>query len=119
VLEAESDVRARRAEADDLKAGIYYDIRNAFLDLQATQEQFDVASRARTLAAQQLEQARDRFAAGVTNSVEVVQAQQAVAASSERYITALYGFNVAKALLARGIGVAEQAARQYLGGPRQ
>jgi outer membrane protein TolC len=70
------------------------------------------------LSAQQLTQARDRFAAGVTNNLEIVQAQQAVAESSERYIAALYGFNVAKALLARGLGVAEQAARQYLGGVR-
>lgn len=119
VIEADADLRARRAEADDLKAGIYYDVRTAFLDLQATQEQFDVTSRARTLAAQQLTQARDRFAAGVASSIEVVQAQQAVAESTEQYIAALYGFNVAKALLARGLGVAEQAARQYFGGIRQ
>lgn len=118
VLEADAELRARRAEAEDLKTGVYYDIRTAFLDLEATSEQFEVASRARTLAAQALTQARDRFAAGVANNVEVVQAQEAVAQSSEQYIAALYGYNVAKALLARGLGVAEQAARQYLGGVR-
>lgn len=118
VIQADADLRSRRAEADDLKAGIYYDVKSAFLDLQATQEQYDVAGRARTLANEQLTQARDRFAAGVSSSIEVVQAQQAVAESTEQYIAALYGFNVAKALLARGLGVAEQAARQYLGGIR-
>ena len=45
-----------------------------------------------------------------------MQAQQAVALSSEQYINALYSYNVAKALLARGLGIAEEAARQYLGG---
>ncbi len=116
IVQADADVRARRAEADDLKASVYYDVRSAFLDLQATSEQYEVASRARSLASQQLEQARDRFAAGVAANLEIVQAQEAVAESSEQYISALYGYNVAKALLARGLGIAEQAARQYLGG---
>jgi outer membrane protein TolC len=115
-LEAEATLRQRRAEAEDLRAEVYYDVRSAFLDLQATSEQLQVATRARDLAQQQLTQARDRFAAGVTNNIEIVQAQQAVAESSEQYISALYGYNVAKALLARGLGIAEQAARQYLGG---
>lgn len=118
VVQADAELRARRAEADDLKTNVYYDVRNAFLDLQATSEQLEVATRARTLAAQQLTQARDRFAAGVAANLEIVQAQQAVAESSEQYISALYGYNVAKALLARGLGVAETAARQYLGGVR-
>ena len=118
LAEADADLRNRRAEAEDLKAGIYYDVRSAFLDLQASSEQLQVATRARDLAGQQLVQARDRFTAGVTNNVEVVQAQEAVALSSEQYIAALYTYNVAKALLARGLGVAEDAARQLLGGGR-
>lgn len=118
LAEADAELRNRRAEAEDLKASIYYDVRSAFLDLQATSEQLQVAARARDLANQQLTQARDRFAAGVSSNIEVVQAQQAVAESSEQYISALYSFNVAKALLARGLGIAEAAARQYLGGGR-
>jgi outer membrane protein TolC len=118
LAEADADLRNRRAEAEDLKASIYYDVRTAFLDLQASREQLQVATRARDLAGQQLVQARDRFTAGVTNNVEVVQAQEAVALSSEQYIAALYSYNVAKALLARGLGVAEDAARQLLGGGR-
>ena len=47
-----------------------------------------------------------------------MQAQEAVAESSEQYIAALYGYNVAKALLARGLGIAEDATRQFLGGAR-
>ena len=40
----------------------------------------------------------------------MVQAQEAVALASEQYIAALYGYNIAKALLARGLGVAEERA---------
>ena len=116
LAETDADLRTRRAEAEDLKASIYYDVRGAFLDLQASSEQLQVATRARDLAAQQLVQARDRFTAGVTNNVEVVQAQEAVALSSEQNIAALYRYNVAKALLARGLGIAEDATRQLLGG---
>jgi len=118
LAEADADLRLRRAEAEDLKASIYYDVKNAFLDLQATAEQLQVATRGRDLASQQLVQARDRFTAGVTNNVEVVQAQEAVALASEQYIQALYGYNVSKALLARGLGIAEEATRQLLGGAR-
>ena len=118
LIQADADVRTRRAEADDLKAGIYYDVRTAFLDLQANGEQLQVATRAKDLAASQLAQARDRFAAGVADNIEVVQAQEAVALASEQYIAGLYSYNVSKAALARALGVAEESARRYLGGSR-
>ncbi len=118
LIEADADLRARKAEADDLKAGIYYDVRSAFLDLQASDEQLKVATRGRELAAQQLAQSRDRFAAGVADNIEVVHAQEAVTVSTEQYIAALYGYNVAKGLLARGLGDAEAGIQQLLGGVR-
>jgi outer membrane protein TolC len=118
LAEADADLKMRQSEAEDLKASIYYDVRSAFLDLQSTAERLQVATRARDLASEELAQARDRFSAGVTNNLEVIQAQESVALSSEQYIEALYGYNVAKALLARGLGIAEQATRQLLGGAR-
>jgi len=118
LLEAEADLRHRRSEAEDLRASIYYDVRTAFLDLQATTEQLQVAGRARDLAAQQLTQARDRFAAGVASNIEVVQAQEAVALASEQYITARYGYDLAKGALVLGTGTTDAALRQILGGGR-
>lgn len=73
------------------------------------------ATRARELAALQLTQSRDRFAAGVVSNIEVVQAQEAVALASEQYINAEYGFNLAKAMLARSLGSAEDAVKRFLG----
>jgi outer membrane protein TolC len=118
LLEADADLRSRRAELDDLRGGIYYDLKTAFMDLQATGEQLQVATRARDVAGTTLTQARDRFAAGVANNIEVIQAQEAVSVANERYITALYLNSVGKAVLARDLGTAEQAVRQYLGGAR-
>ena len=107
LLEADADLRNRRAEADDLKASIYYEVRTAFLDLEATATQLALAGKTRDLANQQLTQARDRFAAGVANNIEIVQAQDAVAAATEQFIAAQYGFDLAKGALVRGTGTSE------------
>jgi outer membrane protein TolC len=115
LIEAEATLRARRAEADDLRAGIYYEVQNAYLDLKAGREQLDVATRTRELAAAQLTQARDRFAAGVANNIEIVQAQEAVALASDQYISALFTSNLATGNLVRALGMAEDAARLYIG----
>jgi outer membrane protein TolC len=116
VLEADADLRRRRAEADDLRAEVDYDVRSALLDLKATSEELQAANEARQLGNQQLEQSRDRFAAGVANNLEVIQAQEAVTLASEQYISSLYGFNVSKALLLQSLGTAEEAVQKYLGG---
>ncbi len=118
LLAADAELRSRRAEADDLRASIYYDLKTAFLDLEASNEQLQVATRAREVATAALAQSRDRLAAGVANNIEVIQAQEAVSVANERYITALYLNGVGKAVLARDLGGAEQAVRQYLGGAR-
>jgi outer membrane protein TolC len=118
VIEAETDLKSRRSEAEDLRAAIYYDVKTAFMDLQAADEQLQVATSARSVAEMTLTQSRDRFAAGIANNVEVVQAQEAVSRANEQYINALYLYNVGKAVLARDLGDAEQAVRRYLGGPR-
>ena len=67
------------------------------------------------LANQTLEQARDRFKAGVADNLEVVQAQESVASANQTYIASLYTFNLAKITLAQAMGVAAQSALKYLG----
>jgi outer membrane protein TolC len=118
LLQADADLRARQAEAADLKASIYYEVQTAFLDLRATAEQLRVATTARDLAAQQLTQARDRFAAGIASNLEVVQAQEAVALADEQFISAQYGYDLARGALVRGVGSSEQVLRQLIGGVR-
>jgi len=117
LLEADADIRNRQSEAEDLKAAIYYEIRAAFLDLDATAKQLALAGKTRDLSAQQLTQARDRFAAGIANNVEVVQAQDAVAVATEQFIAAQYGYDLAKGALVRGVGTSEDVLR-LLGGSR-
>jgi outer membrane protein TolC len=73
-----------------------------------------VAQSSVDLANQTLLQARDRFTAGVTDNLEVVQAQESVAAANENYISSLYAHNLAKIELARAIGYAEEGVKRYL-----
>ncbi len=114
--QADAGLGAERAQLADLRGRIEYEVRTAQLDLAAATERVEVARRGVNLADQQLVQARDRFTAGVTNNLEVVQAQEAVAGATDSYLSALYAHNLAKLSLARALGVAEEAAGQYLGG---
>jgi outer membrane protein TolC len=114
VLQAEATLRQNRQLLENLRGQIEYEVRTALLDLKAASEQVEVAQSSVDLAEQTLVQARDRFSAGVTDNLEVVQAQEAVAAANENYISSLYAHNLAKVSLARSIGYAEEGVRLYL-----
>ena len=113
VVQNEAEFRNRRNEYDNLRGQIDYEVRSALLDLTSSQEQVNVAQSNVQLAQQSLTQSQDRFSAGVTNTVEVVQAQQAVADANENLISAQYQYNLAKVELARSLGLAEEGIRGY------
>jgi outer membrane protein TolC len=115
VEQADAALEQRRAEYQDLRGRIDAEIRTAFLDLNSAATQVNVADSNRKLAADTLQQASDRFAAGVADTVEVVQAQESVAAAEQDYIQSLYAHNLAKANLARSMGQADQNIKQFLG----
>src|SRR5271165_3063661 len=117
VGEAKAILKQRQAQVDDLKGRIEQDVQGALLDLKAAAQQVEVARLGLDLARQALAQSQDRFAAGVTNNVEVIQAQQQLASANQQYIAGLYAHNIGKVLLARAIGNAEQVVKQYLTGP--
>ncbi len=116
ILEADAQLRQARSQLGDLRGQIDYQVRTALLDLDAAAQQVEVARSSVDLAEQTLTQARDRFTAGVTDSLEVVQAQEAVAGAHESYIEGLYAHNLAKVELAYVIGDAEQGVKRYLKG---
>ncbi|MGB8886904.1 MAG: TolC family protein [Candidatus Korobacteraceae bacterium] len=110
-------LQQRQAQVDNLRGSIEQDIEDSFLDIKAAAQQVEVGKTGLEYAQQTLEQSQDRFAAGVTNNVEVIQAQQQLASANDQYIASLYAYNIAKVLLARAIGNAEQAVKQYLSEP--
>jgi outer membrane protein TolC len=115
-LEADALLQRRRAELEDVRGQVDIQVRSAILDVNAAAQQLEAARTTVDLANQELEQARDRFAAGVASNIEVTQAQESVASASDTYLAALYAHNLAKASLARAVGTAETAIVQYLGG---
>lgn len=116
IVEADAALRQRQAEAEELRARIYYEVRTAFLNLQAADESVKVATGSVALAREQLDQAQDRFRAGVASNIEVVQAQEALAGATEVYISSLYAHGIAKGRLAQVLGVAESSFLQFLRG---
>lgn len=116
VLQADAQLKQARSQLGDLRGRIDYEVRSALLDLNAAAEQVEVARSSVELAEQTLTQSRDRFSAGVADNLEVVQAQESVAAAHESYIESLYAHNLSKVELAYAIGDAEQGVRRYLKG---
>jgi len=115
-LVADSVVAGAKQRLEDLRAGIDQEVRDAFLDLQDTSQEVSVEKNAVRLATETLEQSRDRFASGVTDNIEVVQAQESLADANDAYISGLYRYNTAKISLARAIGGAESNYALYLRG---
>jgi outer membrane protein TolC len=116
VAVAESQLRQSRMQLEDLRSRVEFEVRTALLDVKTSDDQVQVARQQIDLAAEQLKEARDRYAAGVSGSLEVVQAQEAVATANDNQIQALYLNNVAKLSLVRALGEAEQRTRSFLGG---
>jgi len=116
IQDASAQYDRRQSEYADLQGRVDYEVRNAFTDLEAADSAVKVAEKNAQLAQRTLEQARDRFVNGVTNNLEVIQAQQDVAAANENYISSLFAHNLAKLTLLRALGSAQKDVGRYLGG---
>lgn len=116
VLQADARLQQSRERLDSLRAQIDADVRTALFNLQSSADQVKVALSNIDLAEQTLTQSRDRFTAGVTDTVEVVQSQEAVASAHEQYISSLYNYNFAKITLVRAMGAAETGFKEYFKG---
>ena len=116
VLQAEARLEQSRERLENLRAQIDSDVRTALLNLQSSADQVNVARSNIDLAEETLVQSRDRFGAGVTDTVEVVQSQEEVASAHEQFISSLYNYNFAKISLARALGIAEEIVKEYFKG---
>ena len=115
-LQASAQLDQNRAKLENLRAQIDDDVQTALLNLQSSSDEVAVTLSNIDLAEQSLTQSRDRFAAGVADTVEVVQAQEAVASAHDSYISSLYSFNYAKISLARALGMAEAGVKEFFKG---
>jgi outer membrane protein TolC len=114
--QAQSQLEQERAKLSDLRGQIGADVRDSILDIQAAEKLVEVAKSNVDLAKEALDEAQQRYKAGVSDNLAVSQAQQSVAQADQQYVASLYRHNVAKLSLARALGVAQSNYKDYVGG---
>ena len=112
---AQSQLDSQKAQLSDLHAQVDADVRDALLDIASAQQEVEVARSSVELANEALNEALQRYKAGVSDNLAVSQAQSSVAQADEQYVESLYRHNVAKLSLARALG-SGQSYKTYLGG---
>jgi len=105
---ADLEIQRLQQQQADLRNQIGLDVKNALINLTSARSQVQVANLGVQLSNQEVDQARDRFRAGVANNIEVIQAQDSLARANDNQIAALYRFNQARADLARSVGQMER-----------
>ena len=118
IEQAEATLHQRQAELADLRGRVDQEVRTALIELETAIGEVRLAESNRGLANETLRQARDRFNAGVTTTVEVVQAQEQVASAESDYFNALFAFDLARLSLSRAMGEAETDLPTLLAGGR-
>ncbi len=108
VVRADLEIQKLQQQQDDLRNQIALDVKTALLNLDSARSQVAVANLGMQLSREEVDQARDRFRAGVANNIEVIQAQDSLARANDNQIAALYRFNQARADYARSIGQMEK-----------
>src|SRR5579859_6925153 len=107
-VRADLDIQKLAEQSADLRNQIALDVKTALLNLDSARSEVQVANLGVQLSKEEVDQARDRFKAGVANNIEVIQAQDSLARANDNQIAALYRFNQARADLARSIGQMEK-----------
>jgi outer membrane protein len=108
VVSADLEIRKLEEQRADLRNQIALDVKTALLNLDSARSEVQVANLGVQLSKEEVDQARDRFKAGVANNIEVIQAQDSLSRANDNQIAALYRFNQARADLARSIGQMEK-----------
>ena len=108
VVSADLEIRKLQEQRADLRNQIALEVKTALLNLDSARNEVQVASLGVQLSKEEVDQARDRFKAGVANNIEVIQAQDSLSRANDNQIAALYRFNQARADLARSVGQMEK-----------
>jgi outer membrane protein len=108
IVSADLEIQKLEQQRADLRNQIALDVKTALLNLQSARSEVQVANLGVQLSKEEVDQARDRFKAGVANNIEVIQAQDSLSRANDNQIAALYRFNQARADFARSIGQMEK-----------
>ncbi len=107
-VESRLQLRQEEVRTADLKRQIELEVRIARDTLQSAEEQLNVASEGLELAEAELAQARRRFSAGVSGSIELTDAQTRLVRAQENELNARFGVQLARIDLAQATGTVEK-----------
>ncbi len=105
--EAQSQQRQMVLQLGDVRNEVEQEVRLAWQQLTTTTQQVNAAQRSLALAEKELTMARDRFAAGIANNLEIINAQNALSNARENEVSALAQYYAARINLAASQGKAE------------
>jgi len=95
--ETKARQRAVQDAIEDLQQRVILQVQTAFLDRRAALQRIERAEKALAASRAQLELAEKRYQAGLTNIVELEDAQRYYTYDDAEYASALYGYSVANA----------------------
>jgi outer membrane protein TolC len=105
--ESASQLRQERIRTADLRDQIELQVRTALDSLKSAEAQVQTANEGLGLSEEELGHARRRYEAGITNSIEVTDAQTRLARARENVNSALYNHNLARIDVASAMGKIE------------
>jgi outer membrane protein TolC len=106
--EQQARLEAQQLRERDLGNQVETEARQAVLDVASARQQVSIAEDRLRLAEQELQQAQDRFRAGVAGSVETTNAQSSVIAARDAVIQARVNYGTARVSAYRALGIIEQ-----------
>jgi outer membrane protein TolC len=106
--EQEAAARDIEVRQRDLRQQVAVDVRGAMLDLNSAREQVAAARERQRLAETEVQQARERFRAGVAGNADVITASQSLNGARTGVIDALTAYQSARVALARAQGAVTQ-----------
>lgn len=105
VEESRASLNTFNANEELVRQTVFFDVKQAFLNLKEAEERVPAAEDAVKQAAENLEIANGRYAAGLGSPIEVTDAQVSYASARTTYIQALTDYKIAQASLEKAMGV--------------
>ena len=112
IEEAEGSLHEAQAQLDRNRSQIETDVLTAISGVEWALKEVETSARNVQLSRQEVDFTRQRFAQGISDNTEVVNAQDRLTQADDAHIRAQYLLGLARANLARSTGAAEKTYRK-------
>jgi len=105
IRQADSGLAKAKEQARQIADAVDLEVRQQYLSMQEAEKRLDTTEVAIAKAQEDLSIAREKYNAGVGTTIDVIDAQLALAQARTNYYQALYDFSVNKAKLIKATGL--------------